>query len=222
MGFGKRLFFVLFLVLSFGFVNAQLDAVEDQIKDTSENLENNITAIKEFTEKDKWDFIGSQWKDFLLKNKFVAGTDAFFTKINSVFLFLFARDWSLSVGMLFSFLLWLFTLFSAYWFISVYGLKKWQSWLLSFGGVLFLTHIRLFNFLSVTFEKIILYKASYWWRISTFVLVVFLIHAYLFISRFLSKQIKLSREKSKQESLEEEVNRGKIFRENIQRASNEI
>ncbi|MGV8142747.1 MAG: hypothetical protein ACP5NS_03880 [Candidatus Pacearchaeota archaeon] len=218
-----KLLFILFsFLLSFGFVIAQLGGVEDQIKDTSENLENNITAIKEFTEKDNWNFIGSQWKEFLLKNKSVVLVDSFFTKINPLFLFLFARDWSLSLGMLFVFLLWLFTLLSAYSYASAYDLKKWQCWLASIAGVMFFAHIRLFNVMSAVFEKILLYRAGFWWSFFSWTLVVILIYSYLFINKFFSKRIKLAREKDKQERLENEVDKGKVFRENLQRASNEI
>ena len=220
----KRIFIVLFIfsILFFGFVSAQLGNIESQIEDVAGNLENNITKIKEFTEGSKWDFIGAQWKEYLLKNKAIAGVDAFFTKINPIFLFLFARDWSISLGMLFVFMLWLFTLLSAYWFASAYALKMWQSWLISLGGAIFLAHLRIFNLLASISEKIILYKVGYWWRLSIFVLIVFLIHVYLFVSKFLSKQIKLSRQKEKQENLEGEVNKGKVFRESLQTASNEI
>jgi membrane protein implicated in regulation of membrane protease activity len=218
-----RLFFVLIaiLFLSFVFVGAQLADLGEKIEDVSENLENNISKVKEFTEGDKWDFIGSQWKEFLLKNKSIAGTNAFFTKINPLFLFLFARDWSLSVGMFFALLLWFFTLFSAYWLISACGLKKWQSWLLSLGAVLFLAHTTIFNSISTIFEKLILYKVSYWWKISIFVLVVFSIHAYLFINKFLSKRIKLSQEMKKKKEEEQEVEREKKFRERVQKALNQ-
>ena len=107
--------FVCFLIVSFvlfGFVSAQLSGLENQIEGVSGNLENNITAVREFTDKDKWDFIGSQWKEFLLKNKAVAGVDAFFTKTDAVFYFLFRQHWELSLMMLSVFLWWLFTLLS--------------------------------------------------------------------------------------------------------------
>ena len=221
----KRNFILLLFVSSlfFGiFVSAQLDGLENQIEGISENLENNVTKLKEFTEKSKWDFIGSQWKEFLLKNKAIAGVDAFFTKINVVFLVLFARDWSISMGMLFAFLLWLFTLFSLYWYASAYDLKSWKIFLLSICGTIALAHIRLFNVLSVIFEKMMFYKATFLWKMSIFILVIVLINVYLFINKFFSKQIKISREKAKQQSLEDEVNKSKVFRVNLQNASNEI
>ena len=101
------------LILLVFVVSAQLGNVENQIEGAVDSIENNITKIKEFTEVSKWDFIGSQWKEFLLKDKTIAGIDAFFTKINIVFVVLFARDWSISLEMLFVFLLYALFLFTS-------------------------------------------------------------------------------------------------------------
>ena len=70
--------FLIILILLVSFTFAQIDNVEKQIEDAAEGLKGNVTKVRGFTETDKWNFIGAQWKEFLLKNKAVAGVDSFF------------------------------------------------------------------------------------------------------------------------------------------------
>ncbi len=210
----KSYFFLVFLFLV-SFASAQLDNIENQIEGVSEDLENNITKVKEFTEKDKWDFIGSQWKEFLLKNKIIAGIDAFFTNINFVFLILFARDWSLSLEMLFTFMLWLATFLILFSYLSSYKKINWKKWLYSLGGSILLAQLQVFKILSSNAQKLILYKLSFTWRIITFIAVIVLIYLYLAINKVISKRIAISKEKNEVEDLKFKVEENEQFRKSV-------
>ncbi len=185
-------FLLLAILLLVSFTSAQFGGIEDQIDSTSENLENNITKVKEFTDKDKWNFIGSQWKEYLLKNKAIAGVNAFFTKINVVFLILFATSWSLSIEMLFIFLVWLFTLLSIYSYLSFFR-NQWIRFGACFLGVIALAQAKIFYFVSHGFYNLIVLKPSGWWRFATFIVCVVLLIVYFRFNQIISKQLEESR-----------------------------
>ena len=187
--------FVFLLLISFA--SAQLAGVENQIQGAVDNLENNITKIKEFGEKDKWDFIGSQWKEFLLKNKAIAGVNTFFTKINIVFVVLFGMDWGLSMQILFAFLLWIFTLFSLIKYILVDN--KWLRLFYSFIGVLGLAQLHFFFYLSELAVMLVFLKTSSIWRITFIITPLVLIFLWYKLNCFVSHVFEKRRENKRKE-----------------------
>ncbi len=218
----RKLVIVLLLLFAISFASAQLSGLENQIEDVSGNLEGNVTKIREITERDKWDFIGSQWKELLLKNKAVAGIDAFFTKINIVFVVLFAHDWDFSLGLLFVFLIWLFTLLS---FVTYARLKfdnGWTVFLVSLGATLVFAHARIFNYLSNGAVKVFLYKPSAGWRLLILAVEILALFAYLKLNQFISKNLKKAKEKRKKELLEEKVESTERFQKNMVKTAKEV
>src|SRR3989344_3953838 len=214
---------LILLILSLAFVSAQLAGVEDQIEGVVDNLENNITKIKGFTERDKWDFIGSQWKEFLLKNKAIAGVDAFFTKINIVFVVLFAHDWVISLEMLFVFLLWIFTVISLYNYTNCFLIKSsLQKFFIALGLTIVLAQARLFYFISQALIKVILYKPSPWWRSMSFILIIVGIVGYFVLNNSISRSLKKAREKRDKELLEEKVKKTEKFQENMVKVAGQV
>ena len=222
----------VFSLLLIGFVGAQLEDVKEQITDTTESLQNNITKAKEFTEKDKWDFIGSQWKELLLKNKVIAGVDATFTEANVVFVFLFARDYSLSLGMLFVFTFWLFILLILPKFVKFLRIplifspkffeKGLNRFLFSLGGTIILAHTGLFRSLSEAAERAVRYKISFWWRIAIFIAIFAGLFLCLKLGDFISKSLQRSREESEKEELKERVERGERFTKNMVETAHQV
>ena len=214
---------LILLILSLAFVSAQLAGVEDQIEGVVDNLENNITKIKGFTERDKWDFIGSQWKEFLLKNKVIAGVDAFFTKINIVFVVLFAHDWAISLEMLFIFLLWVFTAISLYGYTNCFLIKSsFQKFFIALALTIVLAQARLFYFISTGLIKVILFKSSPWWKSLTLVVVLGGLVVYLMVNKSISKSLIKAREKRDKELLEEKVKKTEKFQENMVKVAEQV
>src|SRR3989338_6576000 len=70
----------------------------EEVEKTQENIEG------------KWDYLAREWKNILLKNKFVSAIDGFFTKISFVFRILFGMDYSMSLVLLIAIILWFYFL----------------------------------------------------------------------------------------------------------------
>jgi hypothetical protein len=221
-----RFFSILFIsILLVSLVSAQLEDVKDTITDTTNNLNNNITKAKEFTDKDKWDFIGSQWKEILLKNKAISAVDGKFTQVNVVFVVLFARDYSLSLEMLFVFMLWLFTLLILPKFVKllrlplIFSPKFFENgrarFLFSLGGVIILAHARLFAPISDAATKAVLYKSSFWWRLVTFATIFIGLFLYLKLSGLIAQSLLKAQEKKEKEELKEKVEKVEKFQKTV-------
>lgn len=218
------MFLILFLLFA-NFAGAQLGGVENRIDDTRDNLEGNITVVREFTERDKWNFIGEQWKEFLLKNKVIAGVDAAFTKVSIVFVVLFAKPWELSIEMLFVFMLWLFTvlslqtfmlwLFVRFTFLFFFFEKKWIRVVGSILLTIAIAQTKIFNTLSAAIYKITFFKYGYWWKFFAFIACIVLIVIYFKLSKFLDKRIEAARKKIEEHEKELEVKGIKAYLEGL-------
>src|SRR3989344_5157591 len=97
-------FLALVLIASLHFVQAEIPSDVPFAQQTEQ--------AQNFIEERKWEFIGQQWQELLLQNKFIKPVDALFHKINFAFVFLFARDYTFGLEMFFAFLWWMFTYFS--------------------------------------------------------------------------------------------------------------
>ena len=211
----KRVFcFVLIAFFVISFTSAQLGGIENRIDDTRDNVGGNITAVRDFTERDRWNFIGSQWKEFLLKNKVIAGVDAFFTKISVVFVILFAKSWELSIEMLFVFMLWLFTVFSLYGYFFFFKTKG-IRWIGSILGSIALAQARVFYFISAGMYKLVFLKNGYWWNFLTFIVCIGLIVLYLKVNKVISKQLEKSRKKRDEHEKDVEFKEVKAFQKGM-------
>ncbi len=206
--------FILLALLLFGFASAQLGGLENQVQGAAGSLEGNVTKIKEFTEKDKWDFIGSRWKEFLLKNKAIAGVDAAFTKANIVFVVLFAKSWEISIEMLFVFMIWLFTVLSLYGYFFFFN-TKWIRLVGSVLGAVAFAQARVFYFISAGMYKLVFLKNGYWWNFLTFVVCIGLIVLYLKINKVISKQLENAKKKHEEHEKELEIKGIKVFQEGL-------
>lgn len=216
----KKLVFVLFAILLVSSVFGQTGGAEDQIKETIGTIEKNISTAREFTEADKWNFLGAQWKEFLLKNKAIASVDSFFTKINIVFVILFARSWNISLEMFFIFLLWIFTLISLIGYTNIFLVKSnIQRFFVALALTIVLAQVKLFYYISVGLNKLILYKSSSWWKFTIFVVIIAGFFIYLILNKEIAKLIKENNEKNKIMSLEEKTKKLEKFKEGIKSTS---
>ncbi len=202
----KKIIILLFLVLFFGgFAEAQLGSqlgdIEQKIESSVEALEENVDELKEFTDESKQKFVGSPWKSLLLENKFFAGINAFFSKINIVFVVLFNYSWEISWTLFFVFCLWLFTLLSVKQYMSFVA-NEGAQWFLSFVATIALAHVRLYLVVANTLDKILTYKPSYWWRVVIFMSFVIFLIVYFKLNRFLGNRTREQREKEKESASE--------------------
>jgi len=186
------------------------------------SLESNVSKIKEFTEKDKWEFIGAQWKEFLLKNKVIAGADLFFTDINIVFVIFLGMNWSLSLQMLFAVMFFAFTFISLISYSKLKFKNGWNVLLVSLGVTVIIAQARIFSYLSAGAVKIILYKSGAVWSSVMFIVIMGALFAYLILNREISKSLKKAKEKREKEELKRKVKKTEEFQENIVRISKHV
>lgn len=185
--------FLIILVLLVSFTFAQIDNVEKQIEDAAEGLKGNVTKVRGFTETDKWNFIGAQWKEFLLKNKAVAGVDSFFTKINIVFVIFLGMDWSISLELFFGFLFWIFTFFSINKYMSSIG-KGGIGILYSIALLVLLAQINLFEYFGKWSFGIIFFKDIILWKFFSVASIILFIVGYYIFNKFFANRLKSKRE----------------------------
>jgi hypothetical protein len=95
----------LFLILFSNLIYASsLDSVQEKVGEAEEKFD----KAKEFTERDKWDYLGEEWKKFFLKNKFFSKIDELCKGINPIFVILLGEDYSFSLTFFFIFIFWVF------------------------------------------------------------------------------------------------------------------
>ncbi len=207
-------FFIVSLLSSSGFA-----AIPDNVPFSDETQ-----YVQEVVEQRKWEYLGEAWQELLLKNKFIGRANEVFTKMNTLFVVLFARDYSFSFEMLFVFLLWLFTLLSIsqYNFFYVFNFSDYSSSpnkTLNFVITLLLTsllaHIQIFNYVSKAMFKFMFYKSSPWWSLITFIFLMVLLAVYLYINRLFGKMFGKSKEKTEREKLERRVSNQEAFNQTL-------
>lgn len=216
-------FLVLFLVLfvSLSFVAAQdLGDISDQATKTAENVSETIEDIKV-------KFLGTEWKEFLLKNKFIKRADKALTKLNPLFFLLFSRNYSLSLEMFFVFLLWLFVLLSVGSYTSFfehpgfekYGLSGLTKLIAPLAITIILAHIQVFNSITAGIIKVIFYKSSTLWSIAAFVIVITGLIFILFLNKMLGDRLKKFKEDAEKKELKHEVEKQKAELEGMEEAA---
>ncbi|MEK6894232.1 MAG: hypothetical protein AABX10_02100 [Nanoarchaeota archaeon] len=181
------------LVLLVSAVSGQLDQTQKDIEKSGEEVQKAAEKARGFTEADYWENIGLQWKEFLLRNKFVSSVNVFFTKINIVFLILFGMNWSLSFNMFFAFLFWVFTLYSIIKYMSSVD-KKAIGILYSFIIVILLAQINLFEYVGKWSVALVFYKSSLLWKVGFFLGVMVLFVFFGVLNKFFSNLLKKRKE----------------------------
>ncbi len=213
----NKLFVLLFFVSIVLLVSvpAQLNDIENKIENVTENLDDKADKIRELTEQDKWDFIGAQWKEFLLRNKAISGINNFFAQIDIVFVVLFSLHWAISIEMLLVFMLWLFTGLSVYGYLTLFK-NNLSRWVASFIIAIILAHVKFYYIISHAMFKLIFFKQDTWWNLITFVICIFLGILYLKINRLISQKLKESRENAEKQAQGRKLKEIETFNKELQ------
>lgn len=180
-----------------GSVFATDSNIEGTVHDVANNLDGNVTAVKNFVSQTKGDFLGSQWKEFLLKNKVISGFDTFFTKANLFFVVFLGMNWSFSFQIIFSILLWIFTLLSI---IEYFPSKSFIRWIYSLIIIIFVAFIGFFRYFGEFSSSLVFRASSLYLSFIIVIFLVFLVVLWYFLNKFISKNIKTSI-KMKRESI---------------------
>lgn len=187
---------VLFLLALFLISAAHADTPLGGQASQYNNLAENISAIRT-------NYLGDAWKDLLLKNPTVSGINTIFTNLNPLFVFFLSRDYSLSLEVLFAFILWLFTLIALknYLFFS----NKWYNAIVALGVVIMFAHMQFFNYVALAFFKFIFYKTSTGWSVAITLLLLVLSIVYLYFNLLIARSIKQAKKKEEERDMKARV-----------------
>jgi len=207
------------------------DGIEDSvegIKDKAKGIQDTTEEIKEFTEEDRWDYLSERWKVFLSKSKFISGWDAFFSKINWVFVFLMGTNYDISLEFFFALVWWIFTFF-----VVAPLIYKFSRWLLikafgdriSFGRPVYsliifaitviLGQLGFYRWIGGVSLRIIFFKTGLWPWVSFFIFLILYFVALISLKKIVGAIggfFKKGEEKAKEESLEQRVEANEAFR----------
>lgn len=169
-------FFILLAVLIslFGTVHA---AGIDTEALQNDSVIQGVEKLQETVEERKWEYLSEQWKEILLKSKYISTLDSFFSKISLAFYILFGQDYSLSLHLLLVIMFWLFFLLSL-----ERGLKTATSFggntaiLMSLAVTLILAHLKVYAFLSTLVLKILFSREGVWpWVLFAIFFILYLV-----------------------------------------------
>lgn len=177
--FFSTILLALVLVSTFSFISSQnpLDDFADQMENVSDQIENTGRRITEISREDaKWDYLGVQCQELLLKNKVISAIDSFLKKGNIVFVFLFGKDYSLSLTLFFLILIWIFFWSQLSKIISTFSMfGSITSKLVALALTTILAQLGSFDWISRTIFKLAFYREGGWglvWSIGIFIAVI--------------------------------------------------
>lgn len=206
------LFIIAFVLLGIvNFVNVL--AQSEGINTTTFENDSVVKGVQDL-QNVKWKYLGQEWQKIFLKNKVIASIDAALKKFNFLFIFLLAREYSFSLAVLFSFMLWLFTALSLEGYFVFIENNNYRT-LAAFAATIALAHLQIFNYLATAAIKLILYRREGWWTAISIVLAVAAVFAYFAINKIFIKMIRKGRERSKEKTREYVSRRLERFQEGV-------
>lgn len=155
-----------------------------------------------FAEEGKWEYLSIAWKEVLLRNAVISKIDSALTKINPLFVVLFARDYALSGTLFLAFLLWLSTAMAIDGYFIAFIENRNYKTIAAFAGTIALAHLQIFNYLSVGLFKVIFYKSGWAWSLISTILVFAAIYVYFYLNRMFAARIKKGQEEARRNRLE--------------------
>ena len=193
-----RLISIIFVVLIISFfiinVHAQVPSGTLDPKDLEEAGE----KIKEFTEKDRFEFLAEQWREILLKNKFIAPVDSFLREINIIFVILFGENYDLSLILFLVILTWIFFLLSFSSIFEAYtAFSKWAAIAIGLGFNIIVAQLGIFRLIANGALTIAFYREGIWRWISLILFVTAVVVFFIVARKF--AQIEKEHKKAKAE-----------------------
>lgn len=216
------LFLFLFVVLYINNVQSLGEGIEG-VEGDAKKILNATTTLKKFTEEDKWEFLGKQWKEFILRNAFIAGIDAFLRNINIVFRFIFSQDYDLSLTFFVSVFLLLYFFFAIGGIIKSYSaFSPTTSYVTGFGLTLILAHTKLFKLLAELFIWLIFGDKPWWVSLILSVFLAGILVVVYILRRNVQKMLIQSRENNERDRREMKLRMGEQAAESLSTAAKSL
>lgn len=195
--------FVLF-VSPFLFKASAQPGIPSGIEEEGEKVTNVAGRIQEFASEEHWEYVGEAWKQRLLEIPAIKKMDEVFTKLNPLFVFLFARDYVLSFALFIAFLIWLFTALSIEGYLYFIENKSLKA-LGAFALTIVIAHMQIFNYLSQGALNAMFYRSEWWWSVISAVLILAAIVLYLLVNKIFAKKIRKRKEENEKEETKHRV-----------------
>jgi len=213
------LLFIIPLILQLATIKAQ-ETPPGLPSELNQNPDEILEKIKNQTFS-KWDYLAREWRATLLKNKYIASADSFFTKYSIVFNIIFNMPYSLSITLFVIFLLWIFVAFeSGRWLQKLLGIKEAILALLIGAGVsIILAHIGILLFIVKVLGILVYAKDKWWWNLIMIVVIILFFVALALFGEQFAKWLD-EREKKKMEKKTEQKQKETIaFAEGLEKGA---
>ncbi len=214
---GILFFGILFLFGLLILSNISLICAED-LKSTGEDItkelkdaSGKIDTAKEYADIGKWEYLGNEWKEAFLKNKFISKIDDILKKFNFVFKILFGQNYDFSLNLFIAICLWVFFLIDLIIILKNYSLFSEEiSYLMSLLLVIAFSQLGFFKMISELIFKIIFYRDGIW-RWVSFLVFLFSLAFLITLVKKIGRSIKESKERKAKEQAK--MDRGVLHRE---------
>ena len=201
----KRLVFFSFIIL-FGFsyfAHAQFEGtgLEDA---QNGSLVGGVQKIQQTVEERRWEYLSQQWKELLLKNRFISAFDSWLKKGDILFVILLGQHYSLSIQLFFVFILWVFFIIAFYKIFSGYAPYSQNVAVIiaiAFGVVI--AQFKLLEFLS---GKIVtaVFIGGMGWRWISFVIFILVLLFFIVLISLIAKKGKEEKKKKAEKKQEQD------------------
>lgn len=148
-------------------------------------------------------YFSQEWKEMLLKNKFISEIDSFFTEITILFRIFFGMPYSLSITLFLVIILWIIIALQGAKIVrNGFGIPEGISYLIGIAIAITLSQIQLLRRLIVFLTKFIFYRESAWARFIVFVVIIGIFILIYYFGGALSAFLEQRRKKKKGEETE--------------------
>jgi len=187
------------ILLNVIFVQAAEEFDSNAVEGDAGKILNATSKLKEFGNKEKWEFLAEQWKELLMKNKVFAAINGFFEKISLVFFIFFGMKYEFSPLFFMTVFVWVFHLwlFSSF-ILEFFPLSKGTKFIAGIGIVMILSHIKYIGFITKLLLSVMLWKEGVWRWIIPIVVIFVVIFIFVFM-KLIKKKIKEEEGKRKKE-----------------------
>jgi hypothetical protein len=162
-----------------------------------------VQQLQNFTEKEKLEYLSEQWKELLLKERHIASIDSFLQKFDWAFLFLFGREYELSLVLFFAVLIWIASFIALPKYFTFLK-EPWMRYAAGFAGAVILAQLQIFNAIANFLISIYFYRYEWWWKIIAFVVLVAGLVAYYKFLKYFSNIIEARKKKKAEKQAEED------------------
>lgn len=199
---GFAVFFVLLIFTSF------VSAINGDYTDITKTVEEKKTQYET-----EWDYLQQEWQSIFLKNKFVSWLDTQLNKIDFVFVYLFAEDYTFaSLHLWLVIILWiLIAVFIANIFSSLLKLNYGLALIFGAAGSVIFAQVRVFNFLAGVILKTAFDPESWWIKIIVWVMIGLGFFIFYVIGVSISKIIKAAKEQRAKQEIKYQIDKVKHF-----------